>query len=296
MSDKGVDIELSYRNKFGEVGLEASLLVSAYKNRIDKIAEGVPYFDAYNQTNTANRINGFPTRDQVGHPMGAFFGYKVQGIFQTKAEVSEAPKQSFADQGKFRFENVNSSDNVINTDDRTFIGDPNPKFTYGFNLTLTWRNFDLTAFLYGSQGNDIYNYNRWWVDFWPSFQGVKSRNALYNSWSPSKTAAQNAAAKVPMASGKGDFSTNTEISSYFIEKGSFAKLKNLQLGYTLPKELLSKVGIGSLRVYLQGVNLFTITKYTGLDPELGGYDTAFGIDAGNYPLVKQYLVGLNVSF
>jgi len=101
---------------------------------------------------------------------------------------------------------------------------------------------------------------------------------------------------VPKASNKSNFSTNTEINDFYLESGSFLRLKNLQLGYTIPSSVLSKVNIASLRVYVQGINLFTSTKYTGLDPELGGWDTSFGIDAGNYPLVKQVIFGLNVSF
>ena len=101
---------------------------------------------------------------------------------------------------------------------------------------------------------------------------------------------------LPKASNKSNFSSNTEINDYYIEDGSFVRLKNLQLGYTIPESVTSKINIGSIRVYLQGVNLFTITNYSGLDPELGGWDTTFGMDAGNYPLVKQYLVGLNVNF
>ncbi len=295
MSDRGVDVELSYKNKWGDLGFNGSLLLTTYKNRIDAIASsyGVTFFDAGNATNTANRVNGVPNRDMVGHPMSEFFGYKVQGIFQSASEVASAPTQSLAAPGTFRFQDTNG-DGQITPDDRTFIGNPNPKFTYGVNLAFTYKNFDLTAFLYGSQGNDIYNWNRWWIDFWPSFQGQKSKDLLYNSWTPTNTNA-----KVPMATNNSNFSTNTEISSYFIENGSFARLKNLQLGYTLPQGLTGKVGISSLRVYLQAVNLFTITKYSGLDPELGGansYDTAFGIDAGDYPLVKEWLIGLNVNF
>jgi len=290
MSNKGLDMELSYRNQWGDFGFDGSVVMTTYKNNIDKIAEGIEFFDASNQTNTGNRINGVPNRNAVGHPMSSFFGYHVLGLFQSAAEVSEAPTQTGAEPGFFRFDDTNGKDGIT-PEDRTFIGNPNPKFTYGLNLALTWRDFDLTAFLYGSQGNDIYNYNRWWVDFWPSFQGVKSTDALYNSWTPNNTGAT-----TPKASNKSNFSTNTEVTDYYIEDGSFMRLKNLQIGYTIPQSITSKVNIGSVRVYLQGVNLFTITKYTGLDPELGGWDTSFGIDAGNYPLVKQYLVGLNVNF
>jgi len=290
MTNTGLDMELSYRNQWGDFGFDGSAVMTTYNNNIDKIAEGITFFDPYNQTNTANRINGVPVRNMVGHPMSAFFGYHVLGLFQTAAEVSEAPTQAGAEPGFFRFQDTDG-DGSITPADRTFIGNPNPKFTYGINLAFTYKNFDLTAFLYGSQGNDIFNWNTWWVDFWPSFQGQKSKNLLYNSWTPTNTGA-----KTPKATNKSNFSSNTEINDYYIEDGSFLRMKNLQIGYTIPESIMSKVRIKSLRIYLQGVNLFTFTKYSGLDPELGGWDTTFGMDAGNYPLVKQYLIGLNVNF
>jgi hypothetical protein len=226
----------------------------------------------------------------VGHPISSFFGYEVAGLFQSASEVSEAPKQDAAEPGFLRFANIDDSDNEITPSDRTFIGDPNPDFTYGLNLSFTYKNFDLTGFFYGSQGNDIFNWNRWWIDFWPSFQGQKSKDLLYNSWTPTNTNTT-----IPKASNKSNFSTNTVVCSYYMEDGSFVRLKNLQLGYNFPKTLLGKTGIGSLRVYLQGVNLFTLTKYSGLDPELGGDDRAFGSDTGNYPNVKQFIFGINLT-
>jgi TonB-linked SusC/RagA family outer membrane protein len=290
MTNTGLDMEFSFKDKWGDFGFDGSLIMTTYKNNIDKIAEGVTFFDAGNQTNTANRINGVPSRNEVGHPMSSFFGYKVIGLFQTAAEVSEAPKQTGAEPGFFKFQDTNG-DGTITPLDRLYIGDPNPKFTYGINLAFTYKSWDLTGFLYGSSGNDIFNWNKWWIDFWPSFQGQKSTDILNNSWTPERTGAS-----VPKASNKSNFSTNTEINDFYLESGSFLRLKNLQLGYTIPSSVLSKVNIASLRVYVQGINLFTSTKYTGLDPELGGWDTSFGIDAGNYPLVKQVIFGLNVSF
>ena len=105
-----------------------------------------------------------------------------------------------------------------------FIGNPNPDFTYGLNLVFGIKDFDLTAFFYGSQGNEIFNYNKWWLDFWPSFQGQKSTDLLYNSWTPTNTDAT-----IPMASNKSNFSTNTVSNSYYVEDGSFFRLKNLQI-------------------------------------------------------------------
>jgi TonB-linked SusC/RagA family outer membrane protein len=284
MSNKGLDMEFSYKDKFGDLGFDGSFVVTTYKNNIDGLAEGVNFFDS-----GGSRIGSY-ARNEVGHPMSSFFGYQVIGLFQNSAEVTSSPTQDGAAPGRFKYQDTNG-DGSITPADRTYIGNPNPKFTFGLNLAFTYKAFDITAFLYGSQGNDILNYNKWWTDFWPSFQGQKSTRLLNESWTPERTNTT-----VPMATNVSNFSTNTQYVSYFIENGSFVRLKNLQLGYTIPESVTSKVNIKSLRIYVQGVNLFTATKYSGLDPELGGDDRSFGFDGGNYPLVKQYLFGLNVSF
>lgn len=283
MSNKGMDIELTYKNTFGDLGFNGSVVVTTVNNEITKIADGVDFFDW-----GGSRIGSY-NRNMVGHPMSAFYGYKVVGLFKDAAEVTGAAKQDGAEPGFFRYADINN-DKVIDPKDRTFIGNPNPDFTYGLNLAFTYKNFDVSTFLYGSQGNDILNNNKWWVDFWPSFQGQKSQDLLYRSWTPSNTGAS-----VPKASNKSNFSTNTVSSSYYLEDGSFLRMKNLQVGYTLPASTLSKVYLKSVRVYVQAVNLFTITKYSGLDPEIGGGDRAFGVDAGNYPNVKQFIIGLNLT-
>jgi hypothetical protein len=132
--------------------------------------------------------------------------------------------------------------------------------------------------------------NKWYTDFWPSFQGQKSKDLLYNSWTETKKNTS-----VPKASNTSNFSTNTVANSYYIEDGSYLRLRSLEIGYSIPESMLSKVKIKSLRLYLQGVNLFTSTKYSGLDPELGGDDLSFGIDSGNYPNARQFIFGLNLS-
>jgi hypothetical protein len=205
--------------------------------------------------------------------------------------VDAAPTQAGAEPGFFRYADLDGN-GEITPDDRTFIGNPNPDFTYGLNLGLNYKNFNLTAFFFGSQGNEIFNYNKWWVDFWPSFQGQKSVDLLNNSWTPN-----NPGATVPKASNKSNFSTNTQSTSYYVEDGSFLRLRNLQLAYTLPSSALQPLGISNLSVYVQGINLVTLTDYTGFDPDLNnGGDTAFGVDEGNYPLVKQYLFGVRMGF
>jgi TonB-dependent starch-binding outer membrane protein SusC len=288
MTNTGVDMELSYKDKFGDLGFDGSVILTTVKNTIDKIAEGVNFFDY----SGGSRIGSF-NRNMVGHSMSEFFGYKVIGLFQSAAEVAASPTQDGAEAGFFKYQDTNG-DGTITSADRVFLGSPLPKFTYGINLAFNYKNFDLTAFLQGSEGNKIFNWNTWWIDFWPSFQGQKSTELLYKSWTPDRTNTN-----VPKASNKSNFSTNTQSTSYYIEDGSYLRMKNIQLGYTIPESLLSKISIKSLRVYVQVVNAFTITKYTGLDPEIdtqSGNDRIRGVDYGNYPLVRQYLVGLNLAF
>jgi TonB-dependent starch-binding outer membrane protein SusC len=290
MKNSGVDLELSYQNLWGNFGFSGSLQLTAYTNEITKLIEGAEYFDS-----GSLRI-GPPVRNQEGHPLSSFYGYQVQGLFQSQTEIDNAPSQDGAEPGFFRFANNDTTSNyyydgsqLITPLDRAFMGDPNPKYTYGLDLSFTYRCFDLGLFLYGSKGNEIFNYNKWWTDFWPSFQGQKSQDLLNNSWKPFNTGAS-----TPKASNKSNFSTNTQVCSYYIEDGSYLRLKSLQLGFTVPPRHLRKTGIKSLRVYVQGVNLFTVTDYSGLDPELGGSDWSFGIDYGNYPTAKQFLFGFNL--
>jgi len=284
MKNTGVDLQLIYRQTFdNSLKFESNLTFTTYDNEIVEVAPGVPYFDA-----GGSRIGSF-NRNEVGNPMSAFYGYKVVGIFQDATEVENSPVQDGKEPGFFRYADVNG-DNVINGSDRVYIGNPNPDFTYGLNLTFEYKGLDLTTFFYGSAGNDIFNYNKWWTDFWPSFQGQKSKELLYESWTP-----ENTGASVPKASNKSNFSTNTQSSSYYVEKGSFLRMRNIQLGYNLPTNIASKAGLSSVRIYLQGVNLFTATDYSGLDPELGGDDRSFGVDHGNYPASKQFLVGVNLG-
>ena len=288
MKNTGIDLQLIYRQVWSDFSFEANATFTTYNNEIIKIAEGYEYFSSVQ--GGGNRI-GSQVRNEVGHALGEFYGYNVMGLFQNTGEVDGAPVQDGAEPGFFRYENVDGSNNVIDPEDRTFIGNPNPDFTYGLNLAFGYKGFDLTAFFYGSQGNDILNLNRWWLDFWPSFQGQKSTDLLYNSWTPSNTDAT-----TPKASNKSNFSTNTVHNSYYMEDGSYLRLKNLQIGYTFPRSVLGNV-FSNARIYVQGTNLFTLTKYTGLDPELyQRSEQAFAVDQGSLPAIKQFIFGINLGF
>ncbi len=294
VKNSGIDLQFVYRQKWNDFGFEANATFMTVDNEIIAISEGVDYFDS-----GGSRIGSF-NRNMVGSSMGEFWGYNVLGLFQSDSEATAA-NQDGAEAGFLRYEDNNGvdadgeltgePDGQITPADRTSIGSPHPDFTYGLNLAFDYKNFDMTLFFYGSQGNDIFNYNKWWVDFWPSFQGQKSTDALYNSWTP-----ENTGATVPKVSNKSNFSTNTVSSSYYVEDGSYLRLKSLQIGYTFPKVKLGNI-FSSARIYVQGVNLFTITNYSGLDPELASFnDTAPGVDEGNLPSTKQFLFGVNLGF
>ncbi|CAN5430222.1 TonB-dependent receptor [soil metagenome] len=284
VENKGIDLNATYRGKVNkDFNFDIGVIFTTYKSNITFIPGG--YFGA-----GGSRIGNF-ARNQVGNPIGAFFGYDVVGLFQSDADVAKSPTQAAAAPGRFKYRDVNN-DGKISDADRTFFGNPNPDFTYGLNLGATYKGFDFSAFFYGSQGNDVINYVRWWTDFFQSFQGAKSKDALYNSWTPTNTGA-----KTPKVENEGNFSNNDVPNSYYKEDGSYLRLKSLIVGYTIPTPTLSRIGIDKARIFLQAANLFTATKYTGLDPELGGNNSAFGIDYGNYPNnQKNFNVGVTVTF
>ena len=222
--------------------------------------------------------------------MSAFYGYKVIGFFQSAEDVTKSPVQKDAKMGRYKYADING-DNKVDDKDRTYIGNPNPDFSFGLNLNLSYANFDMSAFFYGVQGKDVVNYTGWWTDYYASFQGAKSKAALNDAWTPT-----NPNARLPIVENSSNESNQAVFNSSLIEDGSYLRLKTIVLGYTIPKSKISKAGIDKIRIYAQAANLFTITNYRGLDPEFAGGDTAFGIDYGNYPNQKQFLFGVNVSF
>jgi TonB-linked SusC/RagA family outer membrane protein len=293
MENHGVELLLGSKGNIvsKDWKYDITATVTTYRNKILSIPGSDYFYDA-------GLRNGNAVREEVGHPFSAFYGYKVVGIFQTAADVAKAPTQADAAPGRFQYADVNH-DGKIDGNDRTYIGNPNPKFSLGFNIGITYKNFDFSTFLYGTFGNDVFNYTRYWIDFYQGFEGNKSHRSLYESWTPSRPSN-----KVPIQEFTSNFSSDGVVNSYYIENGSYFRDKTMQLGYTLPKALLQKIRIDRLRVYVQATNLFTFTKYTGLDPEIQGYHGTdvytthyIGVDWGAYPAnQKQYLVGLNVTF
>lgn len=295
IQNHGLDISATYHGRAGsDFTYNIGANVTTYKNKITSIP-GTGYLDV-----SGSRIGNI-TRDAVGQPIGTFFGYKVVGFNGSAADAAAAPTYADATTGSFKYADING-DGKIDANDRTIIGNPNPNFTYGLNLNATYKGFDFTAQFYGSQGNDDFNYTKYFTDFYSSFQGAKSTAALYNSWgSPGVTNPT-----VTIASDSKTMGT-TAVSSYYVENGSFLKMRVAQIGYNFNPTLLKQIGISKVRVYVQGTNLFTITKYDGIDPELqpssyngvtkGTQSAAFGIDYGSYPTnQRQYILGVNLTF
>ena len=285
IQNKGVDAALTYRGTIANaLQFSVGANITSYKNLVVDIPNP-GYFEVSSLQGMGNLV-----RNQEGQAVSSFFGYDILGLFNSASEVSESPAQSGAAPGRFKYRDVNG-DGVITPADRTFLGSPNPDFTYGINLGLNYKGFDLSTIFYGSQGNEIVNTIRSYTHFYAGYIGNKS-NVLLNAWTP-----QNTNTTVPVIETGASLSTSGVLNSYFVEDGSYLRMRSLILGYTLKPTILQKVGVGKLRVYAQAANLFTITKYTGLDPELGGSSSAFGVDFGNYPNnQRNFLFGVNLSF
>lgn len=295
MQNTGIDLNITYHGTIGkEFKFDITGMLTSYNNKIVDIP-GLPYFDGPQVRNVVIQ------RNEEGHPVQAFYGYQVVGLFQSDEDVAKSPTQSDASPGLFKYKDVNG-DGKIDPDDRTYIGDPNPDFTYGFNIAFTYKNFDFSSFFFGSKGNDIFDNTKYFTDFPDFFKGGIRREVAINSWTPDNTNTS-----IPKLRTTGGFSTDNSgnANSYFISKGSYMRCKQMQLGYTLPSSSLSRYGIDRLRIYVQGANLFTITNYEGLDPELqsqpdsnGNINSTFeyGIDQGNYPHTPSFLIGVNLNF
>ena len=286
MQNTGIDLSLNYRGKVNnDLSYSVGANFGAYKNEVVNIPGSAGFFETANTPNTGPQV-----RNQIGHPVGAFFGYKIAGIFQSAAEVASYAKMVDAAPGRFKYEDINK-DGKISDDDRTFFGNPNPDFTLGINLNVAYKRFDVSTNLYGSFGNEILNETRYFQDFLPSFQNSKSIPLLTESWLPTRPS------KVwPIVENNTYFSTNGVINNFYVEDGTYMRVKQLSLGYTIDPATLKRYGIDKARVFVQGANLFTITNYSGLDPEVAGSTSNFGVDKGNYPPMKTFNVGISLTF
>jgi len=295
MKNDGFEMQLGYNDRQGDFTWNAMGNLSVITNRVLGLAPGVSNIEAgsdadftegYNVTNTA-----------PGQPVQSFYGWVTDGIFQNAEEVSKSPFQTAATSaGDIKFKDLDGND-TINLKDRTFLGSFIPKFSYSLNLSANYKNFGLTVFFQGVQGNKIYNATRTATEGMIRFFNAGTQ--VLNAWTPDNTNTN-----IPRAISS-DPNQNARASTRFIEDGSYLRLKNVILSYNIPNSTLQSLTKGTVKnfnIYVSAQNILTFTKYTGFDPEVGnrtfstGSNLTNGIDYAVYPQPKGYQVGINVNF
>ncbi|WP_264565010.1 SusC/RagA family TonB-linked outer membrane protein [Flavobacterium sp. N3904] len=284
VKNSGFEFAIDYKNTFSnDLTLSLGYNVTFIQNEVTAVNNGTGYIEggAFSVGQPA------PARMQVGKPIGYFYGYKTDGIFQNQAEVDAAPSQvalgAAAQAGDIRYVDING-DGVINTSDRTDIGSPIAATTMGFNIQLDYKNFDFVAFTYASIGNDmVRNYER-------TLSDVNRLDYVLDRWTGEGTS--NTVPRVTTSA-----TSNNVFSDYYVEDASFVRIQNMQIGYSVDPNYFAKAGLTKLRVYIGANNLYTFTKYKGFDPGASsGAPIGGGIDYGFYPIPRTYLLGLNVNF
>lgn len=302
MNNKGVEVEINYKKSLDkDFGINVGMNLSVIRNKMTELSNGVSYIGIPSTMLHSVNFDQEISRSAVGHPIASFYVYKADGLFQSQQEIdsyvnsSGEKLQPNAHPGDIRFVDMNG-DGKIDGNDRSFVGSSHPDLTAGLTLGFNYKNFDFSAFFSGSFGNDVYNLTKYLGEFFNQSQYNKNSTIL-NAWTPTNTNTS-----VPRVT-QDDPNNNIRPSSYYIENGSYVRLKNLKVGYQLPKNILSLLNVQNAYLYLQATNLFTITSYDGIDPEVGlqSYTSSsrnldMGIDRGIYPLSRSYTFGVNVAF
>ncbi|TVP48178.1 MAG: TonB-dependent receptor [Mongoliibacter sp.] len=300
VSNRGIELAVGYRKYTGDFQFAIDGNIGFVRNELVSLGSGNTIFGP--------DFQGDPlTFTEEGRPIGYFYGWQVDGIFQSNEEAISAPRQNLPDAGEsydptrhtaagdLRFADING-DGEINANDRTFLGHYMPDFTYGLNLSASYKNFDFSMFVQGVQGNEIFNLLRFHTEGMTRL--FNASTVVMDRWTPDNTNTD-----VPRAI-NGDPNRNARASSRWIEDGSYLRIKNLSLGYNIPSAALNQISNGSIsrvRVYVSAQNLLTITNYTGFDPEIAartGINTTLGqgIDFGQFPAARTFIGGLQLSF
>lgn len=274
--NQGLEISLNHQNRIEKVNYSIGGNVSFIKNELKAL-------------NGGEKVYGDHSICDEGYPLYTFWGYQYEGIYQTDQEALDhlysyknKPTEIAYHAGDARYKDLNG-DGKMDEDDKTDIGNPFPWLTYGLNLGMDWKGFDLQIFFQGVYGNKIFNAVRLRTEG-NGYESTLS-TTMRNVWTTS-----NPNGDIPNPNEKGS-PYNKADNSRYVENGAYLRLKNLQLGYTLPTQITNKIGLSRCRIYLSASNLFTITPYTGYDPEVGG-----GVDYGNYPQSRTFILGANINF
>ncbi|MDR2275932.1 MAG: TonB-dependent receptor [Sphingobacterium sp.] len=267
MTNKGFEFGVNSKNLIGEFQWNTDFNISFNKNRLDKLDLQKIYYDAV----TNNTVNETVVRNEPGRSLGGFFGYISDGVDP--------------ETGELMYRDLNG-DGRISSSDRTYIGNPNPKFVYGLTNSFSWKNFDLSIFIQGTYGNDIFNASR--METEGMYDGRNQTTVVLDRWQvPGQIT------HVPKAG------FDIKNSTYFVEDGSYLRVKNISLGYAIGTEKLKRIGIQKIQPYFSVSNLLTLTKYSGMDPEVnqwGDNGGVQGIDWGTYPQNRSFVLGVNLEF
>ncbi|MFD1875162.1 SusC/RagA family TonB-linked outer membrane protein [Hymenobacter bucti] len=294
LRNRGLELALSYRNEIGKLGYNVGVNFTKINNVITSLGGANPIASGNTQI-------GFTTRTDVGHEIAYFYGLQALGVFHTQDEATSyvsaggTPIQPTAKAGDVKYQDTNG-DGKIDATDNTYLGSATPSFTYGASLNLNYSNFDFKILLYGVQGAEALNAAAINLDkssaianIWTNFYADRM-----DRWTPS-----NPNSNQPRMTSAA--TTNDALSSRFVENASYLRARNMELGYSLPQTVLEKFKINGFRVFASVDNVFTVTKYRGLDPEISssgyyGNPLAYGVDYGNYPQPRTYRLGFNVQF
>lgn len=279
IENKGFEIEVKYNDKITEnLTFSINTNLTTLKNKTLSV-------ESY-QSGGVFDLSTPTSRFETGKPIGYFFGYQTNGIFQNQAEIDAAPFQEGAQPGDLRFVDVNGDGKISFSDnsDQTMIGSPIPDVLAGLNIGLNYKDFDFAATATATLGNEV-------VRSYERFVPFANRPSFYlDRWTGEGTSTE-----VPRATN--GVSTNTKFSDFYVEDGSFVRISNVQIGYNFPKSILDKIKISNIRFYVAVNNLYTFTKYSGFDPEVNIKNPlSAGIDRGQYPNTRTFLTGFNISF
>jgi hypothetical protein len=297
LRNRGLELALNYRNAIGKLQYNVGVNFTKINNVVTSLGGG----NAIASGNVLTQI-GNTTLTDVGREIAFFYGLQAQGVFHNQGEIDTYRNtagelvQPGAKPGDVRYQDVNG-DGVITASDNTYLGSGTPSFTYGGSLNLSYAGFDFKVLLYGVQGAEALNGAAFNLNKSADFVGVWSNfyASRMDRWTPS-----NPNSDQPRVTST-DTNGNDRLSSRYVEDASYLRARNMELGYTLPQALLGKVQVKGARVFASVDNVFTITKYTGYDPEIStaafyNNPLSYGVDYGNYPQARTYRLGFNVQF
>lgn len=287
MKNSGVELELGYRKSFGKLNFSVNANGSYTTNTVTYVAKDTNFIGG----DASFQSMGTVTRTQVDQSYNSFYGYKRLGIFQNEQQIQDYKNKSGglvqpnARPGDFIFADLNE-DGVISSDnlDRTFLGTNLPKYTFGFTINMNYKGFDFMGFAQGVAGNKI-------------FQGLRRLDILTSNYitkALSRWHGEGTSNDFPRLTDSDPNGNLSRMSDFYLEKGDYLRLKVVQLGYTIPRSVFDRIGVSRFRVYVTAENLFTLTKYTGYDPEVGG--GVFGVDRGQYPQARSFIGGVQIQF